>query len=101
MSVELDDPVEAVFATPAPGPYRLGVDIGGTFTDVVLLRDDGAVLTTKVLSTPEDYARGVLDGASALLSEHSVAPDEIAGVVHASTVASNTILEGLGRAPHS
>ena len=96
MSVELDDPVEAVSATPAPGPYRLGVDIGGTFTDVVLLRDDGAVLTTKVLSTPEDYARGVLDGASALLSEHSVAPDEIAGVVHASTVASNTILEGLG-----
>ena len=76
--------------------FRLGVDIGGTFTDVVLLRDDGTVLTTKVLSTPDDYARGVLDGASTLLAEHAVTPREISGVVHASTVASNTILEGLG-----
>ena len=50
------------------GSFRLGVDIGGTFTDVVLLGDDGAVLTTKVLSTPDDYARGVVDGASALLA---------------------------------
>ena len=77
-------------------PHRLGVDIGGTFTDVVLLGDDGTVRTVKVLSTPDDYARGVVDGALALLGEHGVAPGEIADVVHASTVASNTILEGLG-----
>ena len=38
---------------------RLGIDIGGTFTDVVLLGDDGSVRTAKVLSTPDDYARGV------------------------------------------
>src|SRR6185295_3500875 len=46
--------------------YRLGVDIGGTFTDVVLVRDDGVVLAAKVLSTPDDYARGVVEGAAAL-----------------------------------
>lgn len=77
-------------------PYRLGVDIGGTFTDVVLLSDDGSVRTAKVLSTPDDYARGVVDGAVALLEACGVTGNEIAGVVHASTVASNTVLEGLG-----
>ena len=76
--------------------YRLGVDIGGTFTDVVLLGDDGSVRAKKVLSTPEDYARGVVEGAVVLLRECGVGGDEISGVVHASTVASNTILEGLG-----
>src|SRR3954452_5424269 len=77
-------------------PYRLGVDIGGTFTDVVLLGDDGSVRTAKVLSTPDDYARGVVDGAVALLAESDVTGDQIDGVVHASTVASNTVLEGVG-----
>jgi N-methylhydantoinase A len=77
-------------------PFRLGVDIGGTFTDVVLLGDDGSVRTKKVLSTPVDYARGVVEGAMALLRECGVGGDEISGVVHASTVASNTILEGHG-----
>ena len=81
---------------PPSRPFRLGVDIGGTFTDVVLLGDDGSVRTAKVLSTPDDYARGVVDGAVALLAEHGIGPDEIADVVHASTVASNTILEGHG-----
>src|SRR6476620_5322335 len=76
--------------------YRLGVDIGGTFTDVVLLGDDGSVRTAKVLSTPDDYARGVVDGAIALLEACGVRGEEVAGVVHASTVASNTILEGHG-----
>jgi len=76
--------------------YRLGVDIGGTFTDVVLLGADGSVRTAKVLSTPDDYARGVVAGAVALLAEHGLQPDEVADVVHASTVASNTILEGHG-----
>ncbi len=76
--------------------YRLGIDIGGTFTDVVLLGDDGSVQTKKVLSTPDDYARGVVAGAVALLRERGVDGSELTGVVHASTVASNTILEGLG-----
>src|SRR5947209_10511264 len=76
--------------------YRLGVDIGGTFTDVVLLGSDGAMHTRKVLSTPDDYARGVIEGAVAVLQEAGVASAEVTGLVHATTVASNTVLEGRG-----
>ncbi len=76
--------------------YRLGVDIGGTFTDVVLLGADGSVTATKVLSTPADYAEGVLDGIARLRRDTGVAADAIAGVVHASTVASNAVLERRG-----
>ncbi len=75
---------------------RLGIDIGGTFTDLVLLDGDGGMLTRKVLSTPDDYARGVLEGALALLDEAGVEPAEVTGIVHATTVASNTVLEGQG-----
>ena len=82
--------------TVSPSTFRLGVDIGGTFTDIVLLGDDGSVRTKKVLSTPDDYARAVVAGATALLSECRVDGSEVVGVVHASTVASNTILEGRG-----
>jgi N-methylhydantoinase A len=78
------------------GGYRLGVDIGGTFTDVVLLGRDGSMWTRKVLSTPDDYARGVIEGAVGLLEAARVAPGEIGGIVHATTVASNTVLEGRG-----
>ena len=42
--------------------YRLGVDIGGTFTDIVLLGESGAVETKKILSTPDDYSRAIEDG---------------------------------------
>ena len=62
----------AAARAPERGRYRLGVDIGGTFTDVVLLGDDGSVRTAKVLSTPDDYARGVVEGAVALLADCGV-----------------------------
>ena len=78
------------------GSCRVGVDIGGTFTDVVLLRDDGSVRTTKVLSTPGDYAEGVAAGVRRLQRETKLSPGEIMGVVHASTVASNAVLERRG-----
>jgi len=42
--------------------YRIGIDIGGTFTDIVLMGDDGSVLTQKVSSTLVDYAQGIFDG---------------------------------------
>jgi len=76
--------------------YRIGVDIGGTFTDVVLLGSDGTLRTKKVLSTPADYARGVVQGILELLQETSAAPASVTKVVHASTVASNAVLEGKG-----
>ena len=77
---------------------RLGVDIGGTFTDVVLLARDGSVRTRKVLSTPGDYATGVVAGIRAVLADAGVDASTVSDVVHASTVASNTILERRGAA---
>jgi N-methylhydantoinase A len=76
--------------------YRLGIDIGGTFTDVVLLSADGLMQTQKVLSTPDDYAAGVIEGALGLLATAGVEPGQITAIVHATTVASNTVLEGRG-----
>jgi N-methylhydantoinase A len=81
---------------PSATGYRLGVDIGGTFTDVVLLAEDGTLRTRKVLSTPDDYARGVIDGILEALTGARIDADEVTSVVHATTVASNTVLEGRG-----
>ena len=76
--------------------YRLAVDIGGTFTDVVLAAPDGAFWTKKVPSTPDDYARGIIDGVRLLLSERELAGEVLGEFVHGTTVAINTILEGKG-----
>jgi N-methylhydantoinase A len=76
--------------------YRVGVDIGGTFTDLVLVGDGGGtgqVFVKKVSSTPDDYARGIIAGLGAALAEWGIAADAIGEVVHGTTVASNTILE--------
>jgi N-methylhydantoinase A len=70
---------------------RIGIDIGGTFTDLVAIAKDGAVRTHKIASTPADYSEGIAAGLSALLTE-----DPVAEVLHATTVASNAILEGRG-----
>src|SRR4029079_4989015 len=70
--------------------------IGGTFTDVVLLGADGTLRTKKVLSTPDDYARGVLPGSLEPPEETGAAPASVTKVVHATTVASNAVLEGKG-----
>ncbi|MBI3977617.1 MAG: hydantoinase/oxoprolinase family protein [Chloroflexi bacterium] len=76
--------------------YRVGVDIGGTFTDIVLLGNDGSIATRKVSSTPEDYGIGIVVGLSELLAELALSPSAIAEVVHGTTVATNAILEGKG-----
>jgi N-methylhydantoinase A len=76
--------------------YRIGVDIGGTFTDLVLARADGVFWTKKVSSTPDDYARGILDGVRALLTELKVEPSLVRSVVHGTTVATNAIAEHRG-----
>ena len=86
---------------PPPAPARdvvnrIGVDIGGTFTDVVLLGADGTLRTKKVLSTPDDYARGVVQGILELLEDTGAEPASVTKVVHATTVASNAVLEGKG-----
>jgi len=72
----------------------LGVDVGGTFTDAVLVGADGAVHTAKVPTTPSDQALGVLDAVSEVLARADAAPGEVTGFAHGMTVATNALLEG-------
>ena len=76
--------------------FQAGVDIGGTFTDIVLLGDDGSRHTKKVSSTVDDYARAIVDGLAALLAEVGAAPSAVVELLHGTTVASNAILEHKG-----
>ncbi|AMJ62954.1 hydantoinase/oxoprolinase family protein [Bosea sp. PAMC 26642] len=76
--------------------YRIGIDIGGTFTDIVIARDDGLIETRKVPSTPDDYSRGIAEALSRLVADYETTPDRITGIVHATTVATNAILEYKG-----
>ena len=77
-------------------PCRLGVDIGGTFTDIVLILPDGSLTTRKVPSTPADYSVGIVECLTRLLVEYDLSGDAIDEIVHATTVATNTILEYTG-----
>jgi N-methylhydantoinase A len=70
--------------------WRVGVDIGGTFTDLVALSDTGALVRFKVPSTPRAPEDGMLAGLRALLADAS--PAQIAIVAHASTIATNALL---------
>jgi N-methylhydantoinase A len=71
---------------------RAGIDIGGTFTDAVLIDADGALTVTKVRTTPDDFARGFLDGLEALLEPAGLGPEAIGYLVHGTTVATNAIV---------
>jgi N-methylhydantoinase A len=70
---------------------RIGVDVGGTFTDVVLHRGDGTVAVRKLLSTPPSYDRAVVEAVAALAAD-----DGVLEVVHGTTVATNAVLERRG-----
>ncbi len=76
--------------------YRLGVDIGGTFTDLVLVGDDGSFLEAKVASTPDDYARGIVNGVRSLAGSSGLDGQQVEQVIHGTTVAANTLLEHRG-----
>jgi len=73
--------------------YRVGVDIGGTFTDIVFLGEDGRRLTKKVSSTVDNYARAIVDGLAELICECHLDDAKIVELLHGTTVASNAILE--------
>src|SRR5579884_3522485 len=75
---------------------RLGVDVGGTFTDLVLVTGDGRVATRKVLSTSGNYAEAILAGARDLVAAAGVAAADIAELIHGTTVATNAIIERRG-----
>ena len=77
--------------------YRLGVDVGGTFTDLLLINEDtGATHTAKVPSTPEDSSIGVLNGIARICDESGVNPSDVSRVMHGTTVATNAVLTGRG-----
>src|SRR3954468_5922953 len=77
--------------------WAIGADIGGTFTDVVIASADGRdVVGIKVPTTPDDPVLAVLDGIAKVLAESGAAPGDVTRVVHATTLATNLILEGTG-----
>lgn len=77
--------------------YRLGVDVGGTFTDLLLINEsNGETHTAKVPSTPEDSSIGVLNGIARICDESGVDPKQISRVMHGTTVATNAVLTGKG-----
>ena len=76
--------------------YRVGVDIGGTFTDIVFMDEDGNVLTKKISSSVENYAEAIVDGLGQVFAAHGLAGTDVLEVLHGTTVASNAILEHKG-----
>jgi N-methylhydantoinase A len=77
--------------------YRLGVDVGGTFTDLFLVDEDsGKIFTAKVPSTPVDQSIGVLDGIERVCQKAGIRPQSIDHVMHGTTVATNTVLTSTG-----
>ena len=75
---------------------RIGIDIGGTFTDIVLMSGDGRFRTKKISSSVDNYARAIAEGLAEALIEHGIPAGAIAELRHATTVGSNAILEGKG-----
>ena len=74
--------------------YRIGVDTGGTFTDVVALSEgSGRVITTKTPSTPDDPSRGLLEGIGKVLRAAGDETGQPSGIYHGTTVATNALLE--------
>ncbi|MBV8373577.1 MAG: hydantoinase/oxoprolinase family protein, partial [Candidatus Eremiobacteraeota bacterium] len=76
---------------------RVGVDVGGTFTDLAAIdSDSGEILTLKLPSTPRDPARAVIDAIELLLARNASEPDHIGFLGHSTTIATNALLGQLG-----
>ena len=77
--------------------YRLGVDVGGTFTDLLLFEaGTGAFWRHKTPSTPHDSSEGIMTGVSAICDAAGITPAEVEIFLHGTTVATNAVLEGKG-----
>src|SRR5205809_4551475 len=80
-----------------PGSFRVGVDIGGTFTDLILIDDATGDLTVgKVLTTPDDPSRAVAEVLSEALVRANAPPDQVQHVIHGTTLVTNTVIERKG-----
>ena len=76
--------------------YRVGVDTGGTFTDLIMMGDDGRLLRNKVLSTPDDFSRGILQALTETMAAHGLTGADVREFIHGTTVATNAVLESKG-----
>ncbi|MGD1956197.1 MAG: hydantoinase/oxoprolinase family protein [Sphingomonadales bacterium] len=77
--------------------YRLGVDVGGTFTDLLVIdNDSGQTFRTKVPSTPHDPSEAVVSGSKKVCADAGVNAEDINYFMHGTTVATNAVLEGKG-----
>ena len=80
--------------------YRIGIDVGGTFTDLVAVDAAGRVTLAKAPSTPADQSLGVMDGLARLAAALGIGADallaETERIVHGTTVATNALLERKG-----
>lgn len=77
--------------------YRLGVDVGGTFTDLLLFdQGNGSFWRHKTPSTPHDSSEGILNGVEAICGKAGITPADIEYFLHGTTVATNAVLEGKG-----
>ena len=77
--------------------WRIGIDIGGTFTDVAMVEEEtGRIGIAKVLTTPRDFGQGVIDGIRRGLAENAIDPADVVLLSHATTVVTNALLEHKG-----
>ena len=83
-------------ASPAQAGVRIEIDIGGTFTDLVLSRGDQTLFVNKTSSTPHDPGEAVINGLGEMLARLDIEPGEVREIVHGTTVGSNTILQRSG-----
>ena len=76
--------------------HSIGVDVGGTFTDIVAVDSDGCLSILKVLSSTGDYSDAICTGLEQMVRAGKVVPSEVRRFVHASTVATNAVITGTG-----
>jgi N-methylhydantoinase A len=77
--------------------WRIGIDIGGTFTDVALVEEDtGRIAIVKLLTTPQDFGQAVIDGIRQGLDTNRIDPRDVSLLSHATTVVTNALLENKG-----
>jgi len=77
--------------------YRLGIDVGGTFTDLALVdAETGRFVVEKVPSVPGDPSEGILNGIVRILAEAGVSPGQVSYLAHGTTVSTNTLLQRKG-----
>lgn len=77
-------------------PIRVGIDVGGTFTDFIAQGADGKVVIHKVSSTPSDPSVGVIDALSEFTTDSPISDDDIKSLFHGSTVSTNAVIERTG-----